>query len=390
MRSLFSRNFILLWQGQFISKIGTFLFNIALILYIKEHTNSAAVISLILIAGNTPEIFLAPLGGTLADLFSRKKIIIFSDIISGIFIIGITGLIAQGIFSDSINLVLLFFLSLVLGLCGACFSPAVSALVPQLVDKKILHSANAMFQSTSQLSMVLGQAIGGLFYTKTGAVLLFFINGASFIISGFSEIFIRIEKTNPQQKKSWKDLNSQFKANFKDGFHYCRHNKQLQYLFLIIGIYHFFVAPLPILIPFWVSDVLFLNEQWTGFLFAGFAMGILVGFTIAGTVDFLSKNITKIITVLFLFSSVSFIIFPLFHSAFISILCLVCLGIIVGIVIVIHITFIQKITPQNFHGRVFGFLNTITNATIPIGLGIYGLVLDILNKTIGRSLSTSE
>jgi len=390
MKKLLSRNFVLLWQGQFVSRIGTFLFDIALILWIKEYSDNAALISLILIASNVPEILLAPIGGTIADMFSRKKIIVFTDFISGLLIVGVSGALAFDLFSDSTNLLLLFLLSLSLGVCNACFSPAVSALIPQLVDKKNLHSANSLFQATRQLAMVIGQGIGGILFMKLGAALLFFLNGISYVFSGFSEMLIKENGPRKDPNQNWKETYKKFLVDFYEGFHYCWSNQQLRYLLLIIGIYHFFVAPLPILLPFWVSDTLGLSEQWLGYLFANFALGILAGFTVAGIVDLSKKNISRFVTALFLTSSILFVVFGLFNSVYVSMACLFLLGSIIGVVIVIHITLLQRITPQSFHGRVFGFINTITNASVPIGLGIYGLLLDILNKTISHSVSPTK
>ena len=176
----------------------------------------------------------------------------------------------------------------------------------------------------------------------------------------------------------------------KEGFRYSWQNPQLRYLLLIIGIYHFFVAPLPILLPFWVSDTLGLGEEWLGFLFAGFAFGILTGFGIAGLFDLTTGNVSKLVAILFLLSAFLFGVFGLFPVFVVSLLSLVLLGIIVGIVVVIHITFMQRTTPDKLHGRVFGFLNTITNASTPIGMAVYGLLLEILNKTLGTAVSPTQ
>jgi len=75
-QGLFNKQFVILWQGNAISKIGTYLFDIALILWLQEKANSAGFIVIILIASNIPEILLSPFGRTLADTFSRRKILI--------------------------------------------------------------------------------------------------------------------------------------------------------------------------------------------------------------------------------------------------------------------------------------------------------------------------
>jgi MFS family permease len=220
--------------------------------------------------------------------------------------------------------------------------------------------------------------------------MLFMLNGISYLLSAFSEMFIKLPKQNGAPERSWRQSYTEFIALLKEGFRYSWYNPQLRYLLLIIGIYHFFVAPLPILLPFWVSDTLGLSEQWLGFLFAGFAFGILVGFAIAGFFDLTTGNVSRLVAILFLLSAFLFGMFGLFPVFIVSLLSLVLLGIIVGIVVVIHITFMQRTTPEQMHGRVFGFLNTITNASTPIGMAVYGLLLEVLNKTVSPAVSPTQ
>ena len=75
---LFNKQFLLLWQGNAVSKIGTYLFDIALILWLQQNSYSAVYIAIILIASNIPEILISPFGGILADTFSKAALVITS------------------------------------------------------------------------------------------------------------------------------------------------------------------------------------------------------------------------------------------------------------------------------------------------------------------------
>ncbi len=379
---LFSSQFFLLWQGQAVSKIGTYIFDLAMILWLKEKTDSAGFIALILIASNIPEIILSPFGGTLADIFSRRKILIYSDIISGLLVTGFSICLLFDLFPDSYNYVLLFFVSLGLGICSAAFNPTVSALIPDLTDKDKLHSANSLFQSTGRIAQITGQSIGGVLFTALGGPILFLFNGVSFIFSAISESFLKGDKIDKSLRKNRKQNLALFKMNFIEGFYYCWNNKKLKYFMLIIAVYHFFVAPLPILIPFLVSDALQLNNNWLGFLLAAFAGGTLIGFTLAGTIKIYDKNIVKLISFLLFLSSFLFVLLGLFCSIYMSFLCLILIGVIIGVVVVTLITEMQKLATAEMRGRLFGFLNTITNATIPIGLAIFGVIIDVLRTIL--------
>ena len=79
-----SRNFVLLLQGQFVTNLGNQIYDIALLLWIKELTGSAAVMGLALLMSNLPEALLAPFGGTLADRFGKARTMVVADMVSGL------------------------------------------------------------------------------------------------------------------------------------------------------------------------------------------------------------------------------------------------------------------------------------------------------------------
>jgi len=379
--NLFNRDFFILWQGNAISKIGTYLFDIALILWLQEKANSAGFIAIILIASNIPEILLSPFGGTLADTFSRRKILIYSDLIGGLLVTGISLILLFNIFPDSLNYMLLFFVSLGLGICTATFNPTVSSYIPDLVEKDRLHKANSLFESTGRITAIAGQGIGGVLFSILGGPIMFLINGISYIFSGISESFLKADKNQKKLNKDWKQNLGSFKNDFKEGYFYCWKNKNLRLFLIIIAIYHFFVAPLPILLPFLISDTLKLDHDWLGYLLAVFAAGTLIGFTIAGIIKIADFQIIKFVSFLMLVSSLAYIALGFFDSVYIALLCLLIIGTIIGIIVITLITYMQKNTAANMRGRLFGFLNTITNSTTPIGLAVYGVLIDYLRGT---------
>ena len=81
---LWNRSFTLLWLGQKISQLGNPAFNIGAMLWMKDATGSASLMGLLMTASMVPALLLSPFGGTFADRHSRVRIMIWSDLISGI------------------------------------------------------------------------------------------------------------------------------------------------------------------------------------------------------------------------------------------------------------------------------------------------------------------
>ena len=131
-----NRNFLFLWQGQVVSQIGTQLFQVIVILSLKQATESATLVGLLMMASTVPALVLGPLGGAVVDRYSRRSVLITGDFIRGLALTAIAGILWFG--SHSIVLVVgsLFAYSLLEGSVGAVWQPASMSVVPDLVPQR--------------------------------------------------------------------------------------------------------------------------------------------------------------------------------------------------------------------------------------------------------------
>ena len=81
---LLNRNFFLLWQGQLVSQTGNQVAIVAMLFWIEQTTDSASLVGLIMMVSALPSVLLGPIGGTFADHYSRRAIIVYSDLFSGL------------------------------------------------------------------------------------------------------------------------------------------------------------------------------------------------------------------------------------------------------------------------------------------------------------------
>jgi MFS family permease len=191
-RSLLNRNFVLLWQGQFVSNIGNQAFVIGMMFWTMQATGSGSLMGILMMLSMLPGVLLGPLAGTFADRYSKKMIIVVSDLLSGL---SMTGLAFVFIFRPNqvdLLIFLLFLVAIINGIFQAFFGPSILSAIPELVPRQKIPAANSLNQFSFQFSRILGQSTGGILYGLLGAPLLFLIDGLTFLFSSFSESFIQI------------------------------------------------------------------------------------------------------------------------------------------------------------------------------------------------------
>ena len=130
-RSLKHRSFALLWAGQTLSRVGDFVYEIALAWWVLEKTGSAETMALVLVFSITPSILFLLIGGVAVDRLPRIALMLFSDIGRAL-----TALIVAALaFSGQLQVWHIFAASLFFGFVMAFFQPAYAAVVPQIVPQ---------------------------------------------------------------------------------------------------------------------------------------------------------------------------------------------------------------------------------------------------------------
>src|SRR6266487_1720375 len=131
-RALRHRVFSLLISGQTLSRIGDFLYQVALAWWVLEKTNSGIAMGMVFLFSLTPTILFVLLSGALVDRLPRARLLFLSDLGRGVIMLLITALA----FSNRLELWMVYVGSLLFGFADAFFAPALQALVPQVIPQE--------------------------------------------------------------------------------------------------------------------------------------------------------------------------------------------------------------------------------------------------------------
>lgn len=379
---LFNRNFFLLWQGQFVSQMGSQAYAIAMMLWVKHETGSASLMGLLMMVSMIPFVILGPFAGTFADHFSRRKIIIFSDLLSGIPVLTLAFLMFSLPHASELLIVCLFLVNVTVGIIRSFFNPAISASIPDIVPREKVSAANSLNQSSIQISQFIGQGIGGYLFVLLGAPLLFLIDGLTYLFSAFSESFIRIPQKIPEKKGGWLDKFKQFKADTSEGFRYIWGHTGIKALFFAAAFINFFGIPILVLLPFFVEDHLKVTSDWYGYILAAFGLGALIGYGIAGGVKISSHLRSKAVISALVLMSFCLPLLSIVHRPLIALVLMMIIGAFGGFFNINIYTLLQIAIPSEIRGRVFGLLITLTAGLTPISMGLCGVIADLMNQNI--------
>ena len=382
---LWNRDFFLLWQGQTVSQLGNQAFSVAMAVWLVKATGSASLMGLLLTASSLPGVVLGPLGGAIADRFSRRIILIVSDVIGGVAMTTLALVMLSGRAATPAIVTLLFVVAVVMGTVRAFFAPAIGAAIPDLVPSDKLNAANSVNQLSVQGSLLVGQGLGGVLYQLLGgAPLLFLLDGLSYFFAAGSEAFVRLPARAVAADEG-RGIAAAFRRYARDigeGFSYVRSTRGLLGFVLASSGYNFFIMPILVLLPFYVTVVLRADARWYGFLLAAISAGSIVGFLVAGFIPLRGAAKARFLTWLMILAPTPFILLGGLRSSPLALIVGFVLGAAIGIVNVNVMTILQAGTPAEMRGRVMGLVGTLGGAVVPLGMALGGIAGDLTGKNV--------
>lgn len=140
-------------------------------------TNSGTALGLTAALQYVPILLLGPYGGVIADRLSKRKILYFTQSISGVLALILGTLVATSLVRDW----MVYILAFCLGMVNVFDNPARQTFYIELVGPDNLRNAVTLYSTLVNLARIIGPAIAGALITAVGMAPCFFINGFSYI-----------------------------------------------------------------------------------------------------------------------------------------------------------------------------------------------------------------
>ena len=200
------RPFRNLWYGQVVSELGDWLNSIAIYSLILQLSGSGMAVATAMMAKLLPIFFVSPIAGVVIDRTSRKGVMILSDVLRFFIVLGF-------LFVDDKGDLWLVYTLVVLEISMAgFFEPARSAIIPSLIPRQHLVSANALSGSTWSVMLAFGAALGGLVVAFFGIQTAFVLDAFTFLISAW---FISRIPNSPKKTAEWQSSSRVLIADFR-------------------------------------------------------------------------------------------------------------------------------------------------------------------------------
>jgi MFS family permease len=354
------RDFSFFVLARFTLTMGILIQGVIVEWQVYEITKDALQLGLIGLAEALPFICIALFAGHVADIFSRRKVIIFATMFLVLgtaflffFSIDIKANIAHwGIYPIYIAIA-------ITGLSRGFIGPSYSAFLAQLVPKEIYVNSATWSSSTWQVAAVAGPAIAGLSYGFIGPCKSYAVDAVLILASLFFILFI---PPRPAAKKDRKEsVMKSISAGIKFVF-----SSQVILGALSLDLFAVLFGGAVALLPIFSDQVLHAGPQGLGFLRSAPAIGAVI-FAAGMTFFPIKKKAGRILLWSVGAFGVFTIAFALSKNFYLSFLMLAITGAVDNISVVIRSTILQLSTPDEMRGRVSSVNSVFIGSSNEIG-----------------------
>jgi MFS family permease len=358
-----SPSFRLLFGSTLISGLGTWIAVVALVVDVKNRTDSAVWVSALLIADFLPGVAIGLLLGPLVDRLSRKRLLVGADLVRLVVFV----LLALAVSAGQIVA-----LALVAGIASGFARPAAYAGLPNLVPGELLPRANSLLRTADQLTVMAGTLVGGVVVAASGPDLAYWLNAASFAVS--ASLVVRISATLLQEGRvessgHWRDV--------AEGFAAILRSRPLTTVLLSWSIATVTMALANVAEVFLATVSFDAGSFGYGLMWAASGLGAVLGALFASS-WLERRSMTVVYASAITLMGLGDIAAGCSPNVWVAVWCVLLGGVGNATAIVCNSLLVQRGAPDNVRGRVFTVIMGATSAVLGIGMALAGPLVDAI------------
>lgn len=366
--------------------------NFVLITVVYELTLSNTAVSGIVLSFTVPAIVFGIFAGVYVDRWNKKYVLFVTNVLRALFLLALVAL--------HTNLFVVYLVSLLVAIVTQFFIPAESPMIPVLVKKELLLSANALFGMGIYGSLLLAYAMSGpllLFFGKSGVFLVLTI---LFLIAAIFVVLIRPKREEGKVNVFHDHRNVSIQRELINLFSLIIRTKDVYGTLLLLTLAQVLVLIFAVIGPGYASSILGIRvDAFPLYFVTPAAVGMIVGAVIIGNF-FSHVNKKKMAASGVILSGVGIALLPFgspivskdfmvvvnsivspfgFSLAIIHIMLFLAfiLGIANALVFVPSNTILQEKTSESLRGKIYGSLNSITGIFSLLPIAVIGGLADV-------------
>jgi MFS family permease len=356
-----SRGFRLLFFATLGSTIGTLLATVALVVDVKDRTDSGAWVGALLLAQWLPTVVIGLFFAPLLDRLSRRRTMVAADLARAVAFCVLPFVHSAGA---------IVALAAAVGFASGFFRPASYAGLPNLVDEDDLPAATSVLQTAENVSWAGAPVAGGVLVAAAGPHPAYWINAASFVLSALllSAIPARLlQVAKAQSRGHLRDL--------RDGLAFVLSSRPLRAVLVAWTLALPAVAAINTTEVFLAKDSLSAGDFGYGLLFGSIGLGLAVGGFGAGTVVE-RRPISVVYGSAILVNALAFGLAAIAPNIWVAAACCALGGIGNGAAVVCNSLLVQRGAPDEVRGRAFTVIMSINYIAFAGGFVVGGVFND--------------
>lgn len=342
-----NRDFLPLWSGLLVSNLGDWITYVAMYAVVYQQTGSALALVGLRLVHIVPELLFASFAGVFVDRWSRKKTLMVSPLVSGVFV-------ALLVFAHPVALI--FVAEAALTIAGMFFDPAVSAAIPNIVAAEELVQANTLSRITLTLATLVGGLIGGILVSSVGASVAFGLDAVSFLVIATLVTRVRVrEEPRPPSVAS-------IERELLEGVRYLRQHSLVATVVVAGALFVFAPSTIFTVGIAFAQSVLHAGSAGYGVLLAGLGAGSLAA---AGGMLLVRTRPREDLAFALsgMVQGAAIVLMGLSHSLALAASLYGVAGCMTMINGVSAVTLVQRLVPDQLRGRIFGVASSLNHLT---------------------------